>query len=110
MVIEYVNELNFKETIKKKPYHFMDLTLLDDNDKILDKCIICGNDIKKNDSVNNISDDDLLIDLSKCPFCQSIYHMICLAQISINFEFALIPQVVECIVCSRKYNWNDFLM
>jgi hypothetical protein len=113
--MEYVNENTFKDIIIKKPYHFIDLKLNDDNNDILDKCVICGNDINKKDNIldnniNNINiEDNSIIDLSKCPFCLCVYHMICLAQNSIKSEIALIPKMVECIVCSRKYNWSDFL-
>jgi hypothetical protein len=83
--------------------------MINEND-FTDKCIICGDSFTK-ESVDDVEEeeDKLIQDISKCPFCTSVYHMLCLAKHSLKAKKALIPKDVECLICGRVNKWKDYL-
>jgi hypothetical protein len=140
-ILEITNEQSFKESIKNKIYFYDNQadSYQEENINLLDKCIICSEDFsssknesKFNQSENNIlsSEDEVELqsdqivenkinslntteNLAKCPHCKSLFHIICLAQTTLEnqnqLNMSLIPNDTDCLICTRSYNWSEFI-
>lgn len=140
-ILEITNEQSFKESIKNKIYFYDNQadSYQEENINLLDKCIICSEDFsssknesKFNPSENNIlsSEDEVELqsdqivenkfnslntteNLAKCPHCKSLFHIICLAQTTLEnqnqLNMSLIPNDTDCLICTRSYNWSEFI-
>lgn len=129
-ILELATEFNFKEMVKRKPqiYEFSnDQTI----ENIVDKCIICGdhidteeitnfnnNQISSEDEIENnlnFKEDKInnMDNIAKCPYCNSLFHLICLAESSIDnqglINFCLIPKESQCLICEKKHKWSEFM-
>ncbi len=105
--MEYVSEETFKESIKKKLFFFQDTPIGEENTDFVDKCIICGDSFSKDN--NEEEEDKEEQDIAKCPYCKSVYHMLCLAKFALKGKIALIPKEVECLICGRNNIWKEYL-
>jgi hypothetical protein len=139
-ILEITNELSFKESIKNKIYFFDNQAenYEEENINLLDKCIICSEDftngknekkLNQNENNNFTSEDEVELqagqavenlnnlnsteNLAKCPHCKSLFHMVCLAQTTLEnqnqLSISLIPKETSCLICTRTYNWSEFI-
>jgi hypothetical protein len=123
-ILEMTDEKNLTQSVKNKIYFYQDINEISGESftSVADKCILCDESFKvvlKNENNNITSEEESdeasnfafsnVLNVVKCPFCSSQYHMICMAERTLGESLALIPRETECIICSRVSGWSDFI-
>jgi len=122
-ILELTDQTSFKDSVKNKIYFYDEDKCKEEEDlNISDKCIFCEETFSKNkeedSAVNIISEDEEKEklnneDLAKCPNCRSLFHIFCLAHSTLQDQNilagSLIPKLTSCIICSRNFNWSEFV-
>lgn len=105
------DEALFMQKIKEEPEDddsFMNYNTkienIDPNDNIEMELSVDSNKDKLKEK-NNVEDDSL----AKCPYCKSLFHLICLAKNAIDGKLMLIPKEINCLICGCTNYWNDFI-
>lgn len=131
LFIERVNISNFKETLSKKVFHYEsehERMSIEEEENIpySDKCIICDEEISDTNQIKKEEkeseefefDEDKSKEIESkgkiisCPFCKSKFHLLCLADNSIQNsgnKLSLIPGKTKCLICLREFLWNEWI-
>ena len=67
---------------------------------------------KKSKNISKKNDEFIMSDLNRirCPYCKCELHKLCFAENLLGDTIALIPKEGDCLVCSKRFKWSEFLI